>query len=142
MNCAAASAAEPAELTALRQHAFQYFKKAGFPSNKVEDWKYTNLAPFLKESFSTSTEELVEVSDEVIRNASIPHLDVWKVVLVNGAFRKDLSDTVNQEGVFVLPIAEAASRPAFIKHFGAYTDVAKKSFRSGEHRTVPAWIVC
>lgn len=121
--------AEPEALTALRQNGFQYFKKAGFPSNKVEDWKYVNLTPFLKESFATSTEEeLVEVPESVIKNAAIPHLDVWTIVLVNGVFRKDLSDTVNQEGVFVLPILEAASKPAFQKHFGAYTDLSKNHF--------------
>lgn len=122
---------EPAELTALRQQAFQYFKKSGFPSNKVEDWKYTNLAPFLKESFTTSTEEeLVEVPEQVIKDATIPHLDVWKIILVNGVYRKDLSDTVNHEGIFVFSITEAATRPAFQKHFGKYTDLAKNHFEA------------
>jgi len=44
-----------ADLKALREKAFAYFKEKGFPTPKEEDWKYTNLAPMAKESWITPT---------------------------------------------------------------------------------------
>lgn len=123
------AATESAELTALRQQAFQQFKKTGFPSTKVEDWKYTNLGPFLKELFVTTGEQdLVSVPDSVIAQAQVPGLDCYKVVLVNGQFRTDLSDAITQEGVYLFPLAAATGRPAFKKHFGQYIDLSKNHF--------------
>ena len=123
------AANEPAELTALRQQAFEHFKKAGFPSTKVEDWKYTNLTPFLKDTFVTAPEaDLVSVQDAVISQAQVPGLDVYKIVLVNGTYRPDLSDNVTQEGVYLFPLSAATGRPAFKKHFGQYIDLSKNHF--------------
>jgi Fe-S cluster assembly protein SufD len=121
--------AETASLTALRESAFSAFKRLGFPSTKVEDWKYTNLAPFLKELYDidsdTGESSLVEAA---VSAAKIPELDCYRLVLVNGQYRADLSDIIQLDGVFVLPIAEAAGRPAFKSHFGQYAEAEKNHF--------------
>ena len=53
-------------LSLLRQTAFNAFKKQGFPSIKNEDWKYTNVVPFLKENFEL---DIVEERDaEYLKN--------------------------------------------------------------------------
>ncbi len=121
--------AEPAELSALREKAFQQFKKTGFPSTKVEDWKYTNLTPFLKEEFITEQEsDLVAVEESLVEKAMVPGLDSYRVVVVNGVYRPDLSDNIPHEGVYLFPLSAAIGRPAFKKHFGQYTDISRNHF--------------
>lgn len=45
---------EPVWLKKLRQEAFEYFTEKGFPIGKSEDWKYTNVAPFVSERWSVT----------------------------------------------------------------------------------------
>src|SRR4051812_24556930 len=76
---------EPEVLLDLRQEAFEQFKMLGLPSTKVEDWKYTNLTPFLKEEFETEPDDDVSLpANDVIEKAGIPSLDCYRIVLVNG----------------------------------------------------------
>lgn len=42
---------ENAQLKELRQKAFDYFAENGFPTVKNEEWKYTNVAPFINSDF-------------------------------------------------------------------------------------------
>lgn len=129
LRASVSQATEPAELIALREKAFQQFRKTGFPSTKVEDWKYTNLTPFLKESFVTEPgSELAAVPDSILAKTAVPGLDAYRIVLVNGQYSPDLSDRVPAEGVYIFPLSAAVSRPAFKKHFGQYTDLAKTHF--------------
>ncbi len=39
-------------LRQLREEAFELFSANGFPSVKSEDWKYTNVAPFVKDTWT------------------------------------------------------------------------------------------
>jgi Fe-S cluster assembly protein SufD len=43
--------ANGAKLKELREKAFAYFEENGFPTPKNEDWKYTNVAPFINSDF-------------------------------------------------------------------------------------------
>src|SRR6476659_8215124 len=86
------SSLESEELFALREKAFEKFKQLGFPSTKVEDWKYTNLAPLLKDEFITEQEDdMLAIGEELIAKAKIKSLDCYNIILVNGKYRSDLS---------------------------------------------------
>jgi Fe-S cluster assembly protein SufD len=122
-------ATEAPEVSSVREKAFQHFKKLGFPSTKVEDWKYTNLVPVLKEGFELEQEEeILSVKEAAIAKATIQLLDCYHIVLVNGKYRADLSDAVPVEGVYLMSLAEASNRPAFKQHFGQYVDLEKFHF--------------
>src|SRR5260370_4963581 len=41
----------PPALQRLRKAALGRFEQIGFPNSRNEDWKFTNLAPFLRTSF-------------------------------------------------------------------------------------------
>ena len=43
---------ESSDLRRARQLAFDKFRELGFPSIRDEDWRYTNLARFLKDEFT------------------------------------------------------------------------------------------
>jgi Fe-S cluster assembly protein SufD len=42
---------EPEDLRRLREDAFAFFTRTGFPAVKSEDWKYTNVAPIAARSW-------------------------------------------------------------------------------------------
>jgi len=46
-----AGSSESAALRKLREEAFAYFEENGFPTQRLEDWKYTNVAPIAKENW-------------------------------------------------------------------------------------------
>jgi len=122
------SFSEPEALLHLREKAFEQFKRLGFPSTKVEDWKYTNLTPFLREEFETEPDEILLPGTETIAKENIPSLDCYRIVLVNGKYQVDLSDTIPNENVSVLPLSAAVDRPAFATHFGKYIDLSQNHF--------------
>lgn len=95
------NADENDSLSLLRQTAFDAFKKQGFPSIKNEDWKYTNVVPFLKENFELDATTNVDVNalKQIIETASIRFLDCYKIVLVNGKLDESLSDIPQIKGL-------------------------------------------
>src|SRR6476469_8551417 len=123
------SSLESEELFVLWEKAFEQFKQLGFPSTKVEDWKYTNLAPFLKDEFVTEQEDdMLTVSEEFIAKVKIKSLDCYNIILLNGKYRADLSDNIPGENIFLFPLAAAMNKAAFKEHFGKYVNVEKNHF--------------
>ena len=54
----------------LREQAFAAFTLTGYPHVKLEDWKYTNVAPLAKESWTIApfnTEPVDKETIEVLR---------------------------------------------------------------------------
>src|SRR6266536_2484030 len=119
------SSLEAEEIFTLREKAFEQFKQLGFPSTKVEDWKYTNLAPFLKDEFVTEQEDdMLTISEELIAKAKIKSLDCYNVILVNGKYRSDLSDTIPGENIFLFPLSAAMNKASF--RDGLFLEVKSK----------------
>ena len=46
------AAGTPAWLRALRQEGIAQLARQGFPSSKLEDWKYTNVGPIAGHAFT------------------------------------------------------------------------------------------
>ncbi|CAN5599564.1 Fe-S cluster assembly protein SufD [soil metagenome] len=123
------SSSETAELQLLRKTAFEQFQQLGFPNTKVEDWKYINLSPFLKDEFITEPDdELLTIDKSAIVKGNIPMLDCYKIVLVNGQYHPELSDTIPGENIFVAALSASMNRPAFQQHFGKYITLEKNHF--------------
>jgi len=80
------------DLSNIRNKAFDLFKAKGFPTTKDEDWRFTNLSPFLTDDISFITAEADE--DQVIaaiNSAAIPGLNAYLLVLLNGKIQPALS---------------------------------------------------
>jgi len=72
-------------LNAMRAEAAVHFAARGFPTRRVEQWKYTDLAPVAQASFA---EPLTMVQGALaLPPANAPH----RAVFVDGRFRADLS---------------------------------------------------
>jgi len=118
---------ESSDLRRARQQAFDKFRELGFPSIKNEDWRYTNIARFLKEDFELDG---LQVADETttpdlhspalqatLKQATIPGLDCYRIVLVNGRWLGQAEAEALPAGLQVLTVAEARQDPALSGHF-------------------------
>ena len=76
------------ELDAVKQarrNGLESFKKLGFPTRRNEDWKYTGITSFLQEQYHLNGfAKESPISPMLLQQATIPSLDCWQLVLVNG----------------------------------------------------------
>jgi len=79
----------------IRSKAFQNFETLGFPTKKLEAWKYTSLNSVLKEDYSIfpKAETTVELAD--VKKYFIHDIDTYKVVFVDGKYSSFLSETTH-----------------------------------------------
>jgi len=116
------SRSEPEQIAAMRKEAFIRFKETGFPTLKMEDWKYTNLQPLINQSYSLADNVPGKTVD--LEKAAIDGLDTYRVVLVNGQYRPDLSDTIAVSGLSIHAIDQVLEHQLLLKHLGQYADKA------------------
>jgi Fe-S cluster assembly protein SufD len=97
----------PAWLGALRAQAMARFEKVGFPTPKLEDWKYTNLAPLGRVPFAAAGEAgITRAHVEALANA----WDGPQLVFVNGRLSSALSSWTPPRGLSMTPFAQALER--------------------------------
>jgi Fe-S cluster assembly protein SufD len=102
-------------LADLRDDGATAFGARGLPTPKVEDWRYTSLAPLARTAFDWHE------PDAALDAARLPALvygreSACRLVLVNGRLRRDLSTLDGlPDGATLLGFAEAAAdRPALL----------------------------
>ena len=106
----------------LRETAFEAFSGKGFPTTRLEDWRFTNVSPFLKEDFHLQPGA---ASLHGLHNsANIPLLDAYEVVLKNGMLNEDVAI----QGVKILPLRTALKNEKLQHYFGRYINTEKYSF--------------
>jgi len=111
---------ESEQIAAMRKEAFTRFKETGFPTLKMEDWKYTNLQPLINQPYTLTDNVPGKAVD--LEKAAIDGLDAYRVVLVNGQYRPDLSDAVTVAGLSIYAIDQVPEHRLLLKHFGQYAD--------------------
>lgn len=112
----------------LREPAWADFKKLGFPTTHHEDWKYTNITPFLQPHYHFAGRNGVELNAAEVRKLDIRNLDAYRIVLVNGVLHEELSLLPDPSEMTVSSLSEAAGQPLFEQHFGKYLDAGKYHF--------------
>lgn len=112
---------ESSDLRRTRQQAFDKFRELGFPSIRHEDWKYTNLARFLKDEFTIEGWELsgrtVLPDAALLKKAEIASLDCYQVILVNGVWDGKVAGGELPKNIQLLKVAEARQDPALSVYF-------------------------
>jgi len=112
---------ESSDLRRARQLAFDKFRELGFPSIRDEDWRYTNLARFLKDEFTIEGWEVpgkaVHPDKTLLKKATITSLDCYQVVLVNGVWDGNIVGGELPKGIQLLKVAEARQDPALSVYF-------------------------
>jgi Fe-S cluster assembly protein SufD len=93
----------------LRENAMARFEEAGFPTTKDEEWKYTNVAPIIKNGFNPSSVENTDgKAAEELASLGTPESKDSQLVFVNGRLRRDLSSLLDlPKEVVALDLSEA-----------------------------------
>jgi Fe-S cluster assembly protein SufD len=125
---------------ALREQAAEAFRAAGFPTRRVEAWKYTDLRPVADAGFD---EPLTILDDS--RSLPLAH-GAWRAVFVDGRFRPESSSL---ESAPFAAIALAEGLPDLDGRLGALAQPGREPlaalntmlFEDGLVLTVPAEVV-
>jgi Fe-S cluster assembly protein SufD len=121
LSAAGSTGQESSDLRRARQSAFEKFRLLGFPTIRNEDWKYTNITRFLKEDYTlsdlTSAAARPQAPGDLVKKATIPGLDCYQIVLVNGRWDGNLNNGPLPEGLQLLSVAAARQDPALSAYF-------------------------
>lgn len=119
---------EPQFTQDLRGEAKNALSELEFPTTKTEYWKYTRIGKIVNKNYGIQDEISENAID--ISNYLIPELDANIVVLVNGFYRKDLSQISTEEGIKINSLKQAIkNEDDFIKnHLGAIAKAEKEIF--------------
>ena len=105
------STTAPAWLSKLRTEGMQAFAELGFPTTRLEDWKYCNVTPIAGVRFHPAAYELDDRILEQVEEISFSGADGTRLVFVNGHYAEDLS-TIGElpEGVKVTNLSKAVTQ--------------------------------
>ena len=112
----------PAAMNAVRDKAFEDFKAQGFPSKKVERYKYTDLQKLFAPDFGVNLNRLeIPVDPYEAFRCDVPNLSTSLYFVVNDAFYTKVQPQAHlPEGVIVSSLRE---NPYFIEKY--YAKLAK-----------------
>jgi Fe-S cluster assembly protein SufD len=116
------AATAPAWLRKLRTEAMQAFAELGFPTTRLEDWKYCNVAPIAGARFQPAAYELDDRIRERVEEISFAGTDGTRLVFVNGHYVEELS-TVGElpKGMKVTSLSKAVTQAeAVAERLGRY----------------------
>lgn len=121
---------EQASLLKKRKEAFRLFSENKFPTNKNEEWRFTNLSPFVNETYSLRSKE--EIDNETIQKAidksRIKNLEAYRLVLVNGIINFEFSEIPSSDKINIQPINEIKNEKGFEKNINKTVDINKFPF--------------
>ncbi len=94
---------------AARREAIDAFNRLGLPHRRIEAWKYTDLRTAVKEALPVAIGDRTKltIADVIVALGPLAALDVCRIVLVNGAFRPELSTRDIPVGLTIRPLADA-----------------------------------
>ena len=104
----------------FRTRALKVFEKKGFPTKKVEAWKYTSLVPIINKDYALfpKTDSGIELKD--VKPYFLSEIDTYKIVLVDGVYNPFLSQTTH-DGLDVCLLSAALNKhkykPIIDKYF-------------------------
>ena len=96
----------------IRTDAFQQFEKLGFPSKKLEAWKYTSLNAILKEDYSIFPDKEKTVNLADVKQYFIHDIDTYKIIFIDGKYSSFLSETTH-DNIDVCLMSSALSKSKY-----------------------------
>ncbi|WP_010522731.1 Fe-S cluster assembly protein SufD [Aquimarina agarivorans] len=81
----------------IRTEAIKSFEKYGFPTKKLEAWKYTSLNSVLKNDFSLFPKKEAVIEFKDVKQYFISDLDSYKIVFIDGVYSSHLSGTTHDK---------------------------------------------
>lgn len=114
----------PSWLKDLRQRGLEVFRSVGFPTTQLEDWKYTNVGPWLKAPFQrVAGYRRNGLGPAQAAQLGFGDFPAQRLVFMDGNFAAELSDlTALVAGVELYPLlsAEAGTLTTLAGQLGAH----------------------
>lgn len=115
-------------MNAMRASAFADFQRLGFPTRKVERYKYTDMQDFFAPDYGLNLRRIsMDIDPYKAFSCSVPNLSTSLYFVVNDSFySKALPKAALPDGVLVESLREAATeRPDLVAKY--YSRLAKTS---------------
>jgi Fe-S cluster assembly protein SufD len=122
---------DAAWLTALRGDAMRSFAELGFPTTRMEDWKYTSVAAIAGEAFRPGSPDLSRADEATLKQSPFFDLGCSRLVFVNGHFSKEFSSLAGLPArirVSNIKDALAAGAAPLEEHLGRHADSSRHGF--------------
>jgi len=115
-------------LFAIRKDALSSFQKLGIPSNRHEEWRYTNIKTQLPESLTILGRNATTVEKNGFNNFN--EIKATKLIFLNGVFNKELSTIIEEKGVTVGSLKEHLNHNKNLteKYFGTLVKKYEEHF--------------
>lgn len=118
----------------IRNEGFKTFNKAGLPSFKNEEWKYTKISTLFNKQYHFSeglNSEITTADVDAVRLPGFENAD--ELVFANGKFSPELSVIrSSEEELVVLPLGEAATGP-YKELVAEHLDKSSRFINDGIH---------
>ncbi|CAM1351130.1 MULTISPECIES: Fe-S cluster assembly protein SufD [Tenacibaculum] len=96
----------------IRTKALQNFEDLGFPSKKLEAWKYTSLNSVLKEDYSLFPDNDIAIELADVKKYFIHEIDSYAVVFIDGKYSSFLSNTTH-DGMDICLLSAAFTKSKY-----------------------------
>jgi Fe-S cluster assembly protein SufD len=110
----------------IRSEAFKNFEDLGFPTKKLEAWKYTSLNAVLKQDYSLFPNKGNSIQLSDVQKYFIHDIDTYKLVFIDGKYSSFLSESTH-DTFDVCLMSAALTKPkykAVIENY--FNKIAKK----------------
>ena len=109
----------PASISKLRKVAIVRFSQLGFPTTKLEAWRFTSVAPIAATPFALADDGLSALSSDELDRFTFKDLPFTQLVVVNGCFAPQLSSCgALPAGVEAGGLSEAIDRdPTLVERY-------------------------
>ncbi|MFB3920726.1 MAG: Fe-S cluster assembly protein SufD [Terriglobia bacterium] len=124
-------AAGPAWLNQVRKEAIERFADLGFPTTRLEAWKFTSVAPIAGMAFQPAPRAADASTAEGLKTLCHFDLDCSRLVFVNGHFSAEFSSLAGlPKGIHVGSLAGALSNgaPQLEQHLARHADFQDHAF--------------
>lgn len=116
-------------MNALRAQAFADFHQLGFPTRKVEKYKYTDVAPLFEPNYGLNLNRLeIPVNPYEVFKCDVPDLSTSLYFMVNdGFYNKALPKSTLPEGVLMGSLRDLSkTHPELVAaHYGKLADTSR-----------------
>ncbi|MGC6402393.1 MAG: Fe-S cluster assembly protein SufD [Flavobacteriaceae bacterium] len=100
------------ELHQKRIDALKIFESKGFPTKKIEGWKYTSMERLLQKDYIlfSKSENCIDYKD--VKKYFLYDVDTYKIVFIDGVYSPFLSDTTH-DGIDACLMSAALTKPKY-----------------------------
>lgn len=118
-------------LRKVRRDAIERFSDVGFPTIQDEDWRFTNVSPIIRTSFTLAPESPIKISSNEIKRFTVPGLSYSLLVFVNGRYSPENSSLKSlPETVKIGSLTQALKSDGELleRHLAGYVDYQNDAF--------------